>query len=218
MTRAVDLGFADEARRRNRERIAAILDHPFNRELAAGTLDGESFRYYVAQDSYYLHAFSRALAIAADRAPTAEARGVLLRLASDGLDGERQLHESFGVDGAIAAGPACAAYGDFLLATAACSEYAEAVAALLPCYSVYAEVAGEIAESSAPDNPFSRWIATYDGAAFARDTNDIAGLTNEAASEAEVSLRSAMLEAFGRSVQYEWWFWDAAYRRQEWPI
>jgi thiaminase/transcriptional activator TenA len=205
------LTFSDEARRRNDERVAAILQHPFNRELAAGTLDRECFRFYIAQDSHYFLAFARSLEIAADRASSATTRAVLRRLASEGLDGERQLHESFGVDPTVAAGPACAAYGAFLLEIAAGGEQAAALAALLPCYSVYAEVAGAVAGSSAPDNPYARWIATYDGEAFARDAEDMARLTNAAADEADQALRAAMHEAYGCSVHHELLFFDAAY-------
>jgi thiaminase/transcriptional activator TenA len=218
MKKGAELPFSDQARRRNEARIAAILEHPFNRELAAGTLARESFTFYIAQDSHYLQAFSRALAGVAARAPTAAAREVLLRLASDGVDHERQLHASFGVDGSIPAGPACTAYGDFLLAAAAWSEHAVALGALLPCYSVYAEVAGTIARAATPDNPYSCWIATYDGAAFAKDTDDIVALADEAASGAGGSLRSAMLAAYDRSVAHEWMFCDAAYSCRGWPL
>src|SRR4051794_352811 len=48
----------------------AILDLPFNRELAAGTLSRERFSFYVVQDAHYLGAFARALATAAAKAAT----------------------------------------------------------------------------------------------------------------------------------------------------
>jgi thiaminase (transcriptional activator TenA) len=42
----------------------AILDLPFNRELAAGALSRERFIFYMVQDAHYLGAFARALATA----------------------------------------------------------------------------------------------------------------------------------------------------------
>ena len=44
-------------------RRAAILDLPFNRELAAGTLPRETFQFYMLQDSLYLDGYSRALSL-----------------------------------------------------------------------------------------------------------------------------------------------------------
>ncbi|MFQ5936834.1 MAG: thiaminase II, partial [Acidiferrobacterales bacterium] len=46
----------------------AILEHPFNIELAAGSLDQKRFRHYILQDALFLVAFGRALSVAAARA------------------------------------------------------------------------------------------------------------------------------------------------------
>ncbi len=50
-----------------------ILDLPFNRELANGTLTQERFQFYMIQDALYLEQYSRALAVAAAKAPDPEA-------------------------------------------------------------------------------------------------------------------------------------------------
>ena len=46
----------------------AILRHPFLTELADGTLDVHSFRFYLIEDAYYLGEFARALTITAAKA------------------------------------------------------------------------------------------------------------------------------------------------------
>jgi len=46
-----------------------ILDLPFNRELASGTLSQARFQFYMIQDALYLEQYSRALAVAAAKAP-----------------------------------------------------------------------------------------------------------------------------------------------------
>lgn len=218
MTGPGSTGFVEEARGLNQERIAAIFEHPFNRELAAGTLDRERFAFFIAQDAHYVGAFSRALAVAAARATSITGHRLLIRLAVEGLDDERELHATFGVDTSIPAGPACSAYGDFLLATAACGEHAEALAAFLPCYSVYSETAEVIAAEVGPDNPYARWIETYNGEAFARSTCELEALTNEAAAAASPGLRAAMHQAYRRSVVHEWCFCNAAYTLETWPV
>jgi len=40
----------------------AIIQHPFNEELAQGTLPREKFAFYMQQDALYLADFARALA------------------------------------------------------------------------------------------------------------------------------------------------------------
>ena len=42
-----------------------LLEHPFVRGLADGTLDRDVFRRYVAQDAFFLRAFLKAYALAA---------------------------------------------------------------------------------------------------------------------------------------------------------
>jgi thiaminase/transcriptional activator TenA len=49
--------------------IQAIKDHPFNKELANGSLNIEKFAYYIEQDTLYLRDFARSLAIIASKAP-----------------------------------------------------------------------------------------------------------------------------------------------------
>ena len=58
-------GIADVRRR--------IDDCAFVRSLTDGTLDGEAFRRYLAQDALYLRDYSRALAAASALSPTSAA-------------------------------------------------------------------------------------------------------------------------------------------------
>src|SRR5438105_5003184 len=60
--------FSDQAWQRTQRLQRAILELPFNTELAAGTLASERFQFYLAQDSRYLIGFGKALAVAAAKA------------------------------------------------------------------------------------------------------------------------------------------------------
>ncbi|HEY5820746.1 MAG TPA: hypothetical protein VIT20_02135 [Propionibacteriaceae bacterium] len=44
-------------------RYDAILAHPFITGLTSGTLSRDAFRYFLIQDSHYLRAYARALAL-----------------------------------------------------------------------------------------------------------------------------------------------------------
>ena len=63
--------FSTDAWAANAGANSAILTMPFNNELAAGTLPRETFKGYIVQDAHYLLGFSRALSLAAAKAPTA---------------------------------------------------------------------------------------------------------------------------------------------------
>lgn len=204
----------------------AIHDLPFNQELAAGTLNEGRFQAYMVQDSLYLVAYGRALAIAAAKAPDPDALIAFAGAAREAVVVERALHETFfrkfGLDPAQAAradrSPACQAYTDFLVATAQTEPYEVLVAAILPCFWVYWDVGMAIAKSAAPDNPYQAWIDTYTDPAFGEAVEAVKAIADRAAAGTTETVRAAMHHAFRRSTQYEWMFWDSAYRLEAWPV
>jgi len=204
----------------------AILDHPFLNELAAGTLAPESFRHYIVQDSLYLAEYSRALALAAARAPTATGRLEFSDGAKVAVQVEEALHQAFfaqfGVTAEIAAAseptPACLGYTSYLSALAATRSYEELIAGILPCFWVYWEVGCDVKPRAASPNPYAAWIDTYAAPAFGEATDRVRALVDEAAQNATASTRAAMVTAFRNATRFEWMFWDSAYHRATWPI
>ncbi len=203
-----------------------IIDLPFNSELAAGVLSEERFRFYMIQDSLYLVQYSRALAAAAAKAPDAAATERFAAAAEGALVVERALHagffEKFGIDPAEAAAaepsPTCTAYTNFLLSVAHVGSYAELVAAVLPCFWIYWDIGKQIAAAAARDNPYQAWIDTYSDPAFGEEVEAVISITDRTAVAATEDQRARMLDAFKRSSQYEWMFWDSAYRLETWPV
>ncbi|RMF10441.1 MAG: thiaminase II [Alphaproteobacteria bacterium] len=218
--------FTDELWQDIESLMEKILALPFNRELAAGTLDRDTFRFYVIQDSLYLNSYSRGLSLAAARAPDADAMLRFAKSAQEAIEVERILHagflKQFGVTDADLAkadkSPTCAAYTNFILATAATQSYEELVAALLPCFWIYWHVGTTIAKDAAPDNPYKAWIDTYADEAFASAVKAVIGVTDRIAAAASPATRAAMKKAFVLSSIYEWMFWDSAYRGESWPV
>lgn len=217
--------FSDEARRRTATLRAAIAALPFNTELATGTLAPERFRHYITQDALYLGRFSRALAIAAAKAPNTAAFEAFGQSALRAVAVERALHENFlrgfGIDPASLAAaepaPDCLAYTSYLLATAHHEPWPVLVAALLPCFWIYWDVGCAIATAAARDNPYRAWIDTYADPSFGGAVERVVATADRAASAASAGVREAMLAAFTRATQYEYLFWDGAYHRRQWP-
>src|SRR3954454_25311541 len=71
----------------------AILELPFNRELAAGTLSRERFAFYMVQAAHYLGAFARALATDAAKATSPQTQPKLAKSANGAIVDMLSLHE-----------------------------------------------------------------------------------------------------------------------------
>ena len=217
--------FSEEAWQCTAPLCAAVHALPFNTELADGTLDPARFRFYILQDALYLGEYSRVLALAAARAPDPATVQAFGHAAVEAIAVEQALHgrylAEFGVtpEAAAAAEPSpdCLAYTSFLLATAHQQPWEVLVAAILPCFWIYWDVAGAIVKRSNPGNPYRAWIDTYADPRFGEAVEMAIGIADRAAAGATPATRAAMLAAFQRSAQYEYLFWDGAYRQRFWP-
>lgn len=224
-------GFCEQVWQATGRLRQAMIDLPFNAELAAGTLSGERFRFYLVQDARYLLGFGRALAVAAARAPGAEDIAFFAGAAQEAILVERELHTGyfrrFGLSSdeldRVETSPTCLAYTSYLLAVAQAGSYPELIAALLPCFWVYHEVGTELAkrqrrpDGSESGNPYQAWIDTYADEEFGVAVAACREAVDRAAGTAAGHERSRMLAAFIRATEYEWMFWDSAYRMESWP-
>ena len=217
--------FSDEAWQRTTRLREAIHRLPFNTELAAGSLAPDRFRVYIVQDALYLGRFSRALAIAAAKAPDSGAMQSFAQSALSAVAVEQALHSrylrEFGIDpagiGDAETSPDCLAYTSYLLAAGYHEPWEVLVAALLPCFRIYWDVGCAIAQKAAPENPYRAWIDTYADERFGKAVQTAVMIGDRAAAAVTAATRAAMLAAFVRACQYEWLFWDGAYQRRSWP-
>jgi thiaminase/transcriptional activator TenA len=220
------MSFSDDAWARNAPIYQAIIDHPFNAELAAGTLDMDRFRNYMLQDGVYLIAYSRALSVAAARAGNTAHMVAFAESARSAVVVERALHESyfdkFGItpDEVLATEPSPTAlgYNNFLMATAYHGPFEVAVAAILPCFWVYWEVGTHINKTVSGNNPFMAWIDTYVDEVYATTVKQAIRIADDIAEDASPKVLDQMHAAFRRGIQLEWLFWDAAYSMETWPV
>jgi thiaminase/transcriptional activator TenA len=204
----------------------AVLEHPFLRELAAGTLDPAAFAFYVSQDARYLHGYAQTLAALAARAPDEAATATFARHAAGAIEVERQLHAGLlaelGIDPARARraplAPTTLAYLSYLRATVAFDAYLVAAAAVLPCYWIYQRVGERLAAAGSPDPRYQRWIDTYADPAFAALVQEALAAVDRAAAAAGAGERARAAAAFATTARYEWMFWEMAYRQERWPV
>ncbi len=201
----------------------AIHALPFNRGLADGTLAPDKFQFYIVQDALYLDQYARALAIAGARGPDGATLRAFGHYAIDAIAVEQALHadyfKQFGISPEMAEpSPDCLAYTNFLMATAYHEPWEVLVAALLPCFWLYWDVGTAIAEHAAGDNPYRAWIDTYADEGFGQAVRAVIATTDAAHDAASGLVRAKMAAAFIRSSQYEWLFWEGAWRMRSWPV
>jgi thiaminase/transcriptional activator TenA len=197
-----------------------ICEQPFICELANGTLDRRRFVFYLQQDALYLMDFAQALAHTATRLKNPDHRENFRIFAQGTLDSELELHTEyfkyFNVIPSQKRQPACFFYTHYLLSTANHCSVEESVAALLPCFWIYAEVGKYIAEHSSTTNQYQKWIAMYSSDEFIQSANKACSILNELAENATPATLALMELAFVYSSRLEHLFWDSAYKLDRW--
>ena len=201
-----------------RPQLELQLAHPVVRGIGAGTLDEDRFRRWLVQDYLFLLDYVRLFALAAARAPDAGTLGRLVDLAHATFHDELSLHRAYAARFGIAErdletaakSPVCAAYTDFLLRTAATGDFAEIVAALLPCMWGYSEIGRALQAAGPPAEPrYRQWVETYADPGFAELAAWCAGLLDRVAAGLPPERVAACERAFRTSLDHELAFWDA---------
>jgi len=216
------VSFAAELRAGSADVWEAQHAHPFVRGIGDGTLDEERFRLYIRQDYRFLIDYGRLLALGAARAPDLATVRRFAGLAHGVLETEMTLHAGLAERWGITVieleseprAPATAVYCDFLLRTATLGDFAELVAALLPCMWGYAEIGERLAAAGVPDHPgYAAWIATYADPEFQRLAAWGRELADTAASGLGEPGRARMHAAFRTCSELELGFWEGAWAR-----
>jgi thiaminase/transcriptional activator TenA len=221
------MAFTDDLRAEFDPMLEAVLDHPMVAQLGEGSLDEAPFRYWVRQDYVYLLEYSRVFAHGAATAPDLDRMSTFAELLHETLHTEMDLHRAyaaeFGIEEAdleaTAPSPTTQAYTDFLVRTAGLGTFGDLVAALLPCMWGFNETGKRLAAAGRPDHDlYAEWVDTYAGEEFTELTDWCLDLMDEVAAGAPDRDRERYRDLFTTSMRYEYRFWDAAWRREEWAV
>ena len=222
------MGFSDELRQRAASTWDKEKAHPFVTGIGDGTLPLDNFRYYMRQDYVFLIEFCRAISLAVAKARTLEDMGWFAQMIHETLNMEMALHVSFCADFDITEeellatkpSPTTWAYTRHMINTAHQGTVGETAAVILPCSWGYAEIGQALyAQGTPKDQPlYTRWIETYNSQEFADIADWLRGFVDKHAETAGTSEKETMERAFRISSQYEYMFWDAAWRMEEWPV
>jgi thiaminase/transcriptional activator TenA len=220
-------GFCAQAWERTAGLQQAIVDHPFNKALADGSLQRDVFAFYIVQDARYLVGFAQALSAAATRADDAADAAFLAGAAQGALVEERRLHAGYVAEfgltdeeiSGVDTSPSCLAYTSYLRACALTESYPVLLAAILPCFWVYQYVGSKILDATGDieGHPYKAWITTYADDEFAEAVLAARELVDRVAARSDDATREQMFAAFTRATEYEWVFWNGAWVKETWP-
>ena len=150
-----------------------LAEHPFVRELAAGELAPERFRFYVEQNLLYLPQYARVMALGAAKSRdqrelelfTAALRQVIEVELPENRALRDRVVELGAADrgGALEPAPANLAYTSWLLSVAFAGGPVEILAAVLPCTWSYGAIGRALAPAAAEHPVYREWIGFFAG-------------------------------------------------------
>ena len=195
-----------------------LAGHAFVRELAAGELAPERFRFYVEQNLLYLPQYARAMALGAAKSRNQYQlelfTGALRQVIEVELPENRALRDrvvELGAadrGGARAPAPANLAYTSWLLSVAFAGGPAEILAAVLPCTWSYGAIGRRLAPTAAEHPVYRAWIGFFAGDQYDAVVQRMRADLDELAGG--VALESLEV-IFRTGVRLERGFWDMAY-------
>ena len=193
-----------------------ILDHPFIKELSAGTLAPDKFDRYLAQDELYVGNYGRQMFELAELIPDPVQHDMFYAFAKEGIEGEKAMHalliDRFGIDTQVQPSQVTAAYNAHTEAAIRSGSKEIGLAAMLPCMWVYNEVGLHILRTAAVEgNPYREWIQEYGNEAFTAGVAQVLELADSYAVAAPEDIRERMTSAYIEATRFEYLFWDYGY-------
>lgn len=203
-----------------------ILDHPFITGLVSGDLEVDTFRHYIVQDELYIRDYAKAISVLAGKAPTWQATQEFTDHATSAAKYESDLHEAVveELGGRISMisdakpSPTSLAYINFIRAHVHGSSFVDGVAAILPCFWIYAEVGIHLGERGSKNKAYQHWIDSYQDPSYINAVVATLDIMNGIGAELGPTDEARARDIFVTGSKYEWLFWDAAYRRETWSL
>src|SRR5262245_50071247 len=204
----------------------AILEHPYLKELADGTLPRATFREYVKQDWLYLQEFLRASTVIASRCPDPDLMKVLLQRVQWLITMEHHFHHKHAAELGLdfdridwEMNEANYAYTRHMLWAAHTGSTLEALGAMMPCPCVYIHVGHVLYKAARPSDPMYAEGMAYDGPGpLAEGTRQLEEIFDRLAARAGQDELARAQQNYLISSKYEWLFWDTPHRGRHWFV
>lgn len=205
--------------------LQAVISHPFLQEIITGEISNDALITYVQQDEYYLGEYAKAFANAYLLANN-DAQRVLVA-PSITTEAEIVAHEwllehagtTLAEVGLAKPNPNTVAYLNHIKASGA-HNYFYQITAVLPCMWIYREFGRNLGPKVGTNTLLGKWMHLY-----ANDmpeyfemsiVDDLFAMLDTHIDELSAHDQANLIEIFLRGCEYEYHFFDAAYRQQKW--
>jgi len=218
------MSFSQQLKEATKHSWELSLNHPFVQGIVKGDLPLETFRYYILQDIYYLKHYGKIHAFAAAHADDFAVSAMLAEKAKLTAEAELTVHKQHAQILNITEedlknfkpAPTAYAYTSHMYRAALSGSLAEIVAAMLPCYWLYADI-GRINKDAKPkEEIYQNWLATYASDWFQESTQEQIDLLDELALEASEKEKEKIKDQFIIAKEYELAFWETSYTFEKW--
>ena len=202
--------FSNSALQSIKEIYTEIINHPFNVEMAKGTLSKKIFNFYKKQDKYFLKFFSKSLCLLATKLDNINDIKKVLEISNDCFKENLSLEN---IENFYQISPSNFNYTNFLLNTATHGTAEELSATLLPCHWIYFLVAKDLRKRVPINttNPYKDWFSYYTSSEYKNNVDFMIFLTNKLYKQANTSLKKKMHFSFIMASQLELNFWQDCY-------
>lgn len=216
--------FTDELKVAAQDSWEQSLNHPFVQGIVKGDLPLETFKYYILQDIYYLKHYGKIHAIAASQADDFSVTAMLADAARNTAEAELTVHKEHAEILNITEeditnfkpAPTAYAYTSHLYRSTMYGNLAYTVAAMLPCYWLYADI-GKKNEHANPEREIYRnWIKMYASDWFQDATKGQIDLLNSLVADMSEKDKEKIKEVFLLAKEYELHFWEMSYTFETW--
>lgn len=199
----------------------AILNHPFLKMTANGTIPDETFKIWIQQDYIFVQEAIPFIAVLLAKAPL-DLRPIFIQILT-GLERElklfRQIASAHGVNlENIAPSPTCYGYNQFLMTTAHSCSFPEGFTVLYAAEKAYLDSWMEVKNNLTVENPWQEFIDNWTNEEFQKFVDWLASTLDKIALGKPESELERMEGLFLITARYEYLFWEMAAKEEIWPV
>ena len=200
---------------------STLAEEPFVRELAAGELAPERFRFYIEQNLQYLPQYARVMALGAAKSRDERELGIFAAALRQVIDVElpenrallERVVQAGAPDrgGAREAAPANLAYTSWLLAIAFSGGPVEILAAVLPCTWSYGAIGRQLTAGAADHPVYRPWLSFFGSDEYDAVVERMRGDLDDLVADSRAAELQRLAGIFKTGVRFEHGFWQMAY-------
>ena len=216
--------FTESLREATKQSWGLSLNHPFVQGIVGGDLPLVTFKNYIMQDIYYLKHYGKVHAFAAAHADDFHVSAKLAEKAKKTAQAELTVHKEHARILMITneemenfkPAPTAYAYTSHLYRAALSGSLAQIVAAMLPCYWLYADIGLTYKDAKPKEKIYQNWLNMYASNGFQESTQEMIDLLDELAEKASAVEKEKIKEQFIIAKEYELAFWEMSYTFETW--